>query len=493
MTDPLTGAPIVTPAGEFAVDHRQMVEARNNVIHARGMPVFFWPTIRDRPGKAVVHHRPRAARQRRRLRHAGDGRLRRVPALRHAQSAAGNRLHLSTDYLSDRGPAAAPTSTTIGRRSSASSDPRTASSTSGRSATTALDNLGLGRRDIVPEEDFRFRLLGEHRQRLENGWEVTAEAGWLSDRTFQEQYYEAGLGPTPRPAHRRAAQAARSTIARCRWRPTGRSTTSSPKRSGCRGSTTTGWASRCSTIGSRGSSIRRPRTPIRTSRRSPRIRRCRASSVYLPWEVDPLGNPISPTANGSSRGRKSTCRCRLGARQGRAVRPRRARAVGRSARRRLARAGLRAHRRAGERAVVGRRIPNVRDPLFNLNGLAHKVVFDAEFSYADANAELRRAAAVRSSSTTFRSSRCRRRLFKRRAAADDHRAPSSIRASTHSARACRTGSRRPSTEIADDLMALRMGVRHRWQTKRGAAGNQHIVDWLTLDMNATYFPDPEPR
>src|SRR5262249_35746697 len=29
--------------------------------------------------------------------------------------------------------------------------------------------------------------------------------------------------------------------------------------------------------------------------------------------------------------------------------------------------------------------PNVQDPLFNLNGLSHKVVFDAEASYADAN------------------------------------------------------------------------------------------------------------
>ena len=49
----------------------------------------------------------------------------------------------------------------------------------------------------------------------------------------------------------------------------------------------------------------------------------------------------------------------------------------------------------------------------------------------------------------------------------------------------------PSAEIADDLMALRMGVRQRWQTKRGPVGNQHIVDWLTLDMNATYFPDAD--
>jgi hypothetical protein len=47
----------------------------------------------------------------------------------------------------------------------------------------------------------------------------------------------------------------------------------------------------------------------------------------------------------------------------------------------------------------------------------------------------------------------------------------------------------PSAEIAEDLMALRMGVRQRWQTKRGPLGHQHIVDWLTVDMNATYFPD----
>ena len=35
-----------------------------------------------------------------------------------------------------------------------------------------------------------------------------------------------------------------------------------------------------------------------------------------------------------------------------------------------------------------------------------------------------------------------------------------------------------------------MGMRHRWQTKRGGPGRQHIVDWLTIDSNVSYFPDP---
>jgi len=48
----------------------------------------------------------------------------------------------------------------------------------------------------------------------------------------------------------------------------------------------------------------------------------------------------------------------------------------------------------------------------------------------------------------------------------------------------------PSTEIADDLFTTRLGVRQRWQTKRGPAGNQHVIDWISLDTDCTLFPDP---
>jgi hypothetical protein len=37
---------------------------------------------------------------------------------------------------------------------------------------------------------------------------------------------------------------------------------------------------------------------------------------------------------------------------------------------------------------------------------------------------------------------------------------------------------------------LQMQVRQRWQTKRGFPGYQHIVDWMILDLNASYFPAP---
>ena len=47
----------------------------------------------------------------------------------------------------------------------------------------------------------------------------------------------------------------------------------------------------------------------------------------------------------------------------------------------------------------------------------------------------------------------------------------------------------PSSEIADDLTAVRLGMHHRLQTKRGAPGEERIVDWVTFDTNVTCFPD----
>jgi hypothetical protein len=45
-------------------------------------------------------------------------------------------------------------------------------------------------------------------------------------------------------------------------------------------------------------------------------------------------------------------------------------------------------------------------------------------------------------------------------------------------------------DTLDDIQVLQMDLRQRWQTKRGFPGNQHIVDWMTLDLSASYFPEP---
>lgn len=45
-------------------------------------------------------------------------------------------------------------------------------------------------------------------------------------------------------------------------------------------------------------------------------------------------------------------------------------------------------------------------------------------------------------------------------------------------------------DTLDTMNVLQADVRQRWQTKRGYPGQQHIVDWMTLDVTASYFPQP---
>ena len=44
-------------------------------------------------------------------------------------------------------------------------------------------------------------------------------------------------------------------------------------------------------------------------------------------------------------------------------------------------------------------------------------------------------------------------------------------------------------DTLDDVEVLQMDLRQRWQTKRGYPGQQHVIDWMILDLSASYFPD----
>ncbi len=44
------------------------------------------------------------------------------------------------------------------------------------------------------------------------------------------------------------------------------------------------------------------------------------------------------------------------------------------------------------------------------------------------------------------------------------------------------------TDTLDRIEVVQLDLRQRWQTKRGFPGNQHIVDWMTLDLSASLFP-----
>ena len=126
--------------------------------------------------------------------------------------------------------------------------------------------------------------------------------------------------------------------------------------------------------------------------------------------------------------------------------------------------------------------------LFNLNGLAHKVTLDADFFWADANQNV----------DTFPlydpleddgDEHSRRRFTTRTFGGA---IPPQFEERFY---AVRTGMQSwvtaRSTEIADDLLWTNVGVRQRWQTKRGLPGQERVVDWISLDVEATYFPEPD--
>ena len=45
-------------------------------------------------------------------------------------------------------------------------------------------------------------------------------------------------------------------------------------------------------------------------------------------------------------------------------------------------------------------------------------------------------------------------------------------------------------DTLDTMQVAQFGLNQRLQTKRGFPGAQHVVDWMSLDLSGTYFPDP---
>ena len=474
VVDPLTGAPV-------DVDHQMLAESRGNTLHLRGIPVFYWPTIatdltepsffidRVRLGNDSVFGAQAMV----------DFDAYQLFGIRNKPE--GTDWGLSTDYLSDRG---------LGLGTDFRYDrpeifgfigPAKGQFDFWAIKDDGLDNLGRGRQAIVPEEDFRYHLRGQHRQRLESGWEITGEAGLLSDRTFEEQYYEADWDQLKDP--RTGIRAKRLTNNR--------------------------------------SLILEANVQVNDffteTQELPRLDHYILGQELLgdrlTWfshlqasysDLNVADAPVDPTLlgqfrtlpgeplDGSAQGERLIARQELDL-------PLQAGAVkvtpfvlgqfghwgesedGSSLDGAYGSAGVRSS------LPMWAVYPNVRDPLFNLNGLAHKVTFDAEFAYADSNTNFDELPLYDPLDDT-NITEFRRRVLSG-ALAPPITDPKFDRR-TYAIRSNMQGwVTSPNAELFEDLTTLRLGVRQRLQTKRGVPGNQHIVDWLTFDVNATVFPD----
>ena len=467
--------------GETEISHRYLTESQGNTVRIRGLPVFYWPrfaTDLNKPSFFIDN-----------IRIGNDSvfgaqlmvdfdayqmfGVRDVPE--------GNEWGISLDYLSDRG---------LGHGSNFEYDGPGFFGLQGQAkgqwdywgiADKGLDNLGLGRRTIIPEQDYRYRLFGQHRQKFQSGWDLTGEVGVLSDRTFLEQYHEQEWDEFKDPR----------TGLRMKRLADNRSLSIEANGQINEFFTETQWLPRAdhywlgeSLLGDRLTWFEHSQAGYANLNNATAPSNATLAAQVdagLPWEVGSgqEGERLvtrqeidMPLAIGSVK----FVPFALGelAHWGEAL-------DGNDLQRMYVNAGVRAS------VPFWAVFPDFRDPLFNLHGLAHKVVFDAELAYADANqnfSDLPLYDPLDDMSIT----EFRRRTFDPTLGptiTDPKFSPTSY--------ALRSGLQSwvtsPSTEVADDLMTFRLGMRHRWETKRGAPRREHIVDWLTVDSNLTWFAD----
>ncbi len=130
--------------------------------------------------------------------------------------------------------------------------------------------------------------------------------------------------------------------------------------------------------------------------------------------------------------------------------------------------------------------------LFNVRGLNHKIEYGANFYAAKASSSVSDLPLLDrlqddSNDLSDRSFRTQAPLFL--PGGDGLAIQSSPRFDAQRYAIRRVLDNRPET--LDTLQVVRGEVRQRLQTKRGLPGREHTVDWMTLDLSASFFPKPD--
>lgn len=500
VMDPFTGQQAVDPAtGTPLFEHERLATSKSNRLYLGGVPVFYWPTIAtdlEEPSYYITD-----------LKVGNDSIFGfqtlvdfDIYQLFGTKGPEGTDWDLSLDYLSDRGFGYG-TTFEYGIDSFAGvNGPAVGRADLWAINDNGIDNLGFGRRTIIPEQTYRGRAFWNHQQKIADGilegWTAQAEVGWISDRTFLEQFYEAewdeNKDQTTGGRLRRINDNRSLTIeANARLNDFFTQTQWLPRLDHyvmgqeLLGDTLTWFAH---------SSAGYANLNVAEDPSNPELL---GQFNLFPWEVNAAEARIS--GEGERFATRQEIDLPINAAPFKIV----PFALGEVAHWGADLNGndiQRAYVNAGVRASIPFWAvnPAIRDPLFNLNGLAHKVVFDAELSFADATRnydELPLYDEIEDDSLEA----LRRRLFEPEFAGDlanfYSAAPGISIAEKYDPRfyAIRSGIGNavasPSTELVDDLTVARLGMRHRLQTKRGAPGQEHLVDWLTFDANAAWFPN----
>jgi hypothetical protein len=134
--------------------------------------------------------------------------------------------------------------------------------------------------------------------------------------------------------------------------------------------------------------------------------------------------------------------------------------------------------------------PDVESELWNLNGINHKIVFSANYLYAQTNVRFKQLPQIDRLNDDATDQAIR----------DIHPYENTFLPGgpgvllsgyplydpqLYAVRALILN----RIDTIDDYNVLQLDLRQRWQTHRGYPGNEHIVDWMTLDVSASVFPN----
>lgn len=501
--NPYTGMQAVNPVTlEPEYQSSSFAESQGNFLYVSNIPVFYWPRLAtnlEEPSYYITN-----------LRFRNDRiygfqtlvDLDMFQLLGVREPPRGVDWDLSLDYLNERGFGYG---TTVEYNRDSFFDilgPTSGLFDAWFIRDNGVDNLGFGRRAIVPEETFRGRVFWNHRQKLLDGllegWTVQGEVGWLSDRTFLEQYYEhewddrkdqlTGIRLKRLNENRSLSIEANAQLndffTQTQWLPrvdhyllgqdlAGESLT---------------WHAHTSLAYANQNIATTPTNPVLASQ-----------FALFPWEQQQDGSRTS--ADGERLITRHQLAAPLNFEPFKVV-PFVTGELGHWGQDLEGNDIQRAYGQAGLRASIPFWTvnPYIQDPIFNLNGLAHKVVFDVEASYSESNRNFDEFPLYDEIDDDVFDD-IRRRLFFSPFGGelagtyfDPTTTPTTIDPKFDPRfYLLRSNSQSwvtsPAMEVVDDLAVVRAGMRHRLQTKRGLAGREHIVDWMTLDSNISWFPD----
>ncbi|MEK6237602.1 MAG: hypothetical protein N2C14_23085, partial [Planctomycetales bacterium] len=480
VTDYFTGAPVIDPnTGRPIYEPDRRATLRNNFLYLHNVPLFYWPVMSSKlRDPSLILERIRV----RNDRIFGTQVLTEWDLLTAfgIEAPPDTKWNLNLDYFSDRGPAAG---TNFSHRFDEFLGIPGHGVTYGDIwgiKDTGLDVLGgFGRRDLAPEKEHRGRAFWRHRQYLWEEYRLTGEVGWISDRNFLEQYYETEWD-----------EAKDQTTGFELWHARdNRSLSVSTDFHVNDFVTQTEWLPRADFFwlgqplwGNRltwfvhahaGYGDFQPLTPPENPKELKRF-------TPAPWESPARGERVAVRSELDfpiQAGPVKVVPYLLSefAHWGEDL-------TRDSLQRGYYQAGLRAS------MPMWATYPHAENDLLNVHGIAHKIVFEADAYFAEASENLDRLPLydpLDDNSTEAFRNRIPSLTF-------NGTTPTKFDERYYAVRdGLASWVTSPSTEIAEDLQVVRAGVHQRWQTKRGMPGNRRIVDWITLDLDAAYFPDAE--